>query len=137
MGLNFQNSQGVGGLNNPWPWLHMLTWCAGSTVLCEDATVNHCFYLFSNPLGVAGGGSPHILVLVLLYSGDPTGTFDTIFSLGVIHLNKCHFWGKPPPKIAATATHFLDLGGVLSVHGINRFGIAYGCIKYKHVKKMS
>ena len=44
-------------------------------------TLNEC--PFYNPLGVAGRGSPHLklLALAIPYSGNPKGTFGTVFAL--------------------------------------------------------
>ena len=40
----------------------------------------------SHPMGLLAGGRPHLkwLALVLPYSGNPKGRFDTAFSLGII-----------------------------------------------------
>ena len=58
-------------------------------------------YPFSNPLGLMARGSPHLKLqaLVMSYSGDPKGRFDSVFSLGVI------------PIAGTPFSHLLGVGG--------------------------
>ena len=80
---------------------------------------------FSHPLGLLAGERPHItlLALVLPYSGNPTGRFDTAFSLGIIPKINAPFFslfgvagrGKALPKMAGIG-HSIhrDLTGTLN-----------------------
>ena len=60
--------------------------CVAARFMYEDAANNQCFS------GLLEGGSPHLKLLALdmPYSEDPTGTFDAIFILCIIPLNKRH-----------------------------------------------
>ena len=59
-------------------------------ILCV-IPLNGCPFL--KHFEVAGRGSPHLKLLALVtpYSGNPTTTFDIIFSFGFIPINKCTF----------------------------------------------
>ena len=68
--------------------------------------------------------------VLVRYSGHPTGTFGTVFSLGVSLINNCIFgtlWWVISPTLDLAAMHICDVGGgvVPSVYGVKPFGVIY------------
>ena len=89
---------------------------------------------FSHPLGVAGGGNLHLKLVnfVMPYSGNPNGTFGTVFSIGAIPINKCTFLppsienlGCNPPHLTRQQRIFEMSRVVPSALGVKPFGVVY------------
>ena len=115
--------------NDPWPRLHMLTCSAAAWfhvrrfrhkslfLIHRVIPLNEC--PFSSHLGLLAWGNPHLklLALVLPYSENPTGIFDTVFILPlipfhqirVISLNKSPF--SHPLILLIFLSSISDFGG--------------------------